>query len=95
MEIFTVKLMVWLTGPDGFFHCPHRYLSPMRPGHRVLPPESPATPSSQASSQPAGQTPRLPKSNSLSLFYKKCKTLFTCLFSVMTNIRVSLDYSKP
>uniref|UniRef100_A0A671W0I1 Retinoblastoma 1 n=1 Tax=Sparus aurata TaxID=8175 RepID=A0A671W0I1_SPAAU len=33
------------------------YLSPMRPGHRVLPPESP--------------TPRPPKSNSLSLFYKK------------------------
>lgn len=51
------------------------YLSPMRPGLRILPPESPATPSSQASSQPltqpAGQTPRLPKSNSLSLFYKK------------------------
>ncbi|XP_070773147.1 retinoblastoma-associated protein isoform X5 [Enoplosus armatus] len=34
------------------------YLSPMRPGLR--PP-----------TQPAGQTPRLPKSNSLSLFYKK------------------------
>uniref|UniRef100_A0A8C3B304 Retinoblastoma 1 n=1 Tax=Cyclopterus lumpus TaxID=8103 RepID=A0A8C3B304_CYCLU len=51
------------------------YLSPMRPGLRVLPPESPATPGSQAPSQPltqpAGQTPRLPKSNSLSLFYKK------------------------
>ncbi|KAM3600922.1 uncharacterized protein V6R79_004617 [Siganus canaliculatus] len=51
------------------------YLSPMRPGHRVLPPESSAPPSSQPSSQsaaqPAGQTPRLPKSNSLSLFYKK------------------------
>uniref|UniRef100_UPI003AAFA32C retinoblastoma-associated protein isoform X1 n=1 Tax=Centroberyx gerrardi TaxID=166262 RepID=UPI003AAFA32C len=51
------------------------YLSPMRPNHRVLPPESPATPSSQPASQapaqPAGQTPRLPKSNSLSLFYKK------------------------
>ncbi|KAF1378719.1 hypothetical protein PFLUV_G00193440 [Perca fluviatilis] len=51
------------------------YLSPMRPGLRVLPPESPATPSSQAASQPpaqpAGQTPRHPKSNSLSLFYKK------------------------
>uniref|UniRef100_A0A3Q3SAJ1 Retinoblastoma-associated protein n=1 Tax=Mastacembelus armatus TaxID=205130 RepID=A0A3Q3SAJ1_9TELE len=51
------------------------YLSPMRPGLRVLPPDSPATPSSQAScqalSQPAGQTPHLPKSNSLSLFYKK------------------------
>ncbi|XP_078122338.1 retinoblastoma-associated protein [Sander vitreus] len=51
------------------------YLSPMRPGLRVLPPESPATPSSQAASQPtaqpAGQTPHHPKSNSLSLFYKK------------------------
>ncbi|XP_045895574.1 retinoblastoma-associated protein [Micropterus dolomieu] len=51
------------------------YLSPVRPGHRVLPPESPATPTSQTSSQPptqpAGPTPRLPKSNSLSLFYKK------------------------
>uniref|UniRef100_A0A3Q3XFC8 Uncharacterized protein n=1 Tax=Mola mola TaxID=94237 RepID=A0A3Q3XFC8_MOLML len=51
------------------------YLSPIRPGLRVLPPDSPATPCPQASSQPptqpAGQTPRLPKSNSLSLFYKK------------------------
>ncbi|CAG5875392.1 unnamed protein product [Menidia menidia] len=48
------------------------YLSPVRPGHRVLPPESPATPNSQASQvQAAGQAPRLPKSNSLSLFYKK------------------------
>ncbi|XP_056267316.1 retinoblastoma-associated protein [Pseudoliparis swirei] len=52
------------------------YLSPMRPGLRVLPPESSATPGSQASAQPltqpgGGQTPRLPKSNSLSLFYKK------------------------
>uniref|UniRef100_A0A671W2S6 Retinoblastoma 1 n=1 Tax=Sparus aurata TaxID=8175 RepID=A0A671W2S6_SPAAU len=51
------------------------YLSPMRPGHRVLPPESPAPPSSQVTSQPltqpSGQTPRPPKSNSLSLFYKK------------------------
>lgn len=51
------------------------YLSPVRPGIRVLPPESPATPSSQASSQAApqaaSQTPRHPKSNSLSLFYKK------------------------
>ncbi|XP_076607375.1 retinoblastoma-associated protein isoform X2 [Chaetodon auriga] len=47
----------------------------MRPGLRVLPPESPATAASQASSQPptqpTSQTPRLPKSNSLSLFYKK------------------------
>lgn len=47
------------------------YLSPMHPGLRVSPPESPATPSSQASSQAASATPRLPKSNSLSLFYKK------------------------
>uniref|UniRef100_A0A3Q1AYS0 Retinoblastoma 1 n=1 Tax=Amphiprion ocellaris TaxID=80972 RepID=A0A3Q1AYS0_AMPOC len=47
------------------------YLSPMRPGSRVLPPGSPATPSSQTSSQAASQTPRHPKSNSLSLFYKK------------------------
>uniref|UniRef100_A0A8C7ZTF8 Retinoblastoma 1 n=1 Tax=Oryzias sinensis TaxID=183150 RepID=A0A8C7ZTF8_9TELE len=69
------------------------YLSPIRPGLRVLPPESPATPSSQASSQPtpqaAGQAPRQPKSNSLSLFYKKLyrlaytrlKTLCSCLLS--------------
>lgn len=59
------------------FHCPTRYLSPLRPGLRVLPPESSAPPRSQAPSQPplqpASQTPRLPKSNSLSLFYKKCK----------------------
>ncbi|CAJ1064163.1 retinoblastoma-associated protein [Xyrichtys novacula] len=51
------------------------YLSPVRPGLRILPPESPAAPTSLASSQPpaqtANQTPRLPKSNSLSLFYKK------------------------
>ncbi|CAK6953666.1 retinoblastoma-associated protein [Scomber scombrus] len=52
------------------------YLSPVRPGIRILAPESP---SSQAASQPptqpaaqtAGQTPRHTKSNSLSLFYKK------------------------
>uniref|UniRef100_A0A668AIT7 Retinoblastoma 1 n=1 Tax=Myripristis murdjan TaxID=586833 RepID=A0A668AIT7_9TELE len=51
------------------------YLSPMRPGHRVLPPESAATPGpqpvAQAPSQPTGQTPRPPRSNSLNLFYKK------------------------
>ncbi|KAM4545422.1 retinoblastoma-associated protein [Odontesthes bonariensis] len=51
------------------------YLSPMRPGQRVLPPDSPAAPASQTSSQPAvqvaGQATRHPKSNSLSLFYKK------------------------
>ncbi|RVE63674.1 hypothetical protein OJAV_G00138810 [Oryzias javanicus] len=69
------------------------YLSPIRPGLRVLPPESPATPSSQASSQPnsqaVGQAPRQSKSNSLSLFYKKLyhlaytrlKTLCSCLLS--------------
>lgn len=61
-----------------FFSPRHtRYLSPLRPGLRVLPPESSAPPSSQAPSQPApqpaSQAPRLPKSNSLSLFYKKCK----------------------
>lgn len=76
--LFTFVLMVSLTGPNGFLCCPLRYLSPMRPGLRVLPPESSATPGSQASAQPltqpgGGQTPRLPKSNSLSLFYKKCK----------------------
>uniref|UniRef100_A0A3Q1IIY4 Uncharacterized protein n=1 Tax=Anabas testudineus TaxID=64144 RepID=A0A3Q1IIY4_ANATE len=52
------------------------YLSPVRPGLRILPPDSPATSTSQASSQattqPASQSsPRHPKSNSLSLFYKK------------------------
>uniref|UniRef100_A0A673BWL1 Retinoblastoma 1 n=1 Tax=Sphaeramia orbicularis TaxID=375764 RepID=A0A673BWL1_9TELE len=55
------------------------YLSPMHPGLRVLPPESPAPPNSQHASQPqnqpalqpGGQTPRHLKSNSLSLFYKK------------------------
>ncbi|XP_061558132.1 retinoblastoma-associated protein isoform X1 [Phycodurus eques] len=55
------------------------YLSPVRPCLRILPPDSPATPGSQAAppppSQPApqavGQNPRHPKSNSLSLFYKK------------------------
>lgn len=52
------------------------YLSPIRPGMRVLPPDSPATPPqqptvSQSTSQAACQSPRQPKSNSLSLFYKK------------------------
>ncbi|XP_019941544.1 retinoblastoma-associated protein isoform X1 [Paralichthys olivaceus] len=51
------------------------YLSPVRPGHRVLPPESPGTVNSHASShaptQPPTQIPRHSKSNSLSLFYKK------------------------
>lgn len=69
----------------------------MRPGLCVLPPESPATPSSQASSQPptqpASQTPRLPKSNSLSLFYKKCKMMFRLLTIVALSklILIRLD----
>lgn len=53
------------------------YLSPVHLALRILPPESPATPTSQASSQapaqPASQPARPLKSNSLSLFYKKCK----------------------
>lgn len=74
---------------NAFFFPRHtRYLSPLRPGLRVLPPESSVPPSSQAPSQPppqpANQAPRLPKSNSLSLFYKKCKISFRlgkdCLF---------------
>lgn len=64
--------------PSGVCFCPRSYLSPIRPSHPVLPPESPATPgcqtASQAPSQAASQTPRHPKSNSLSLFYKKCKS---------------------
>lgn len=51
------------------------YLSPLRPGVRVLPPESTAAPSSlptaPAPNQPTPQHPRQAKSNSLSLFYKK------------------------
>uniref|UniRef100_A0AAX7SIM9 Retinoblastoma 1 n=1 Tax=Astatotilapia calliptera TaxID=8154 RepID=A0AAX7SIM9_ASTCA len=47
------------------------YLSPMRPGLRVLPPESSCQTSSQPASQPTSQPPRPLKSNSLSLFYKK------------------------
>lgn len=54
-----------------------RYLSPVRPGLRILPPETAATPNAQASSQPptqpVSQPARALKSNSLSLFYKKCK----------------------
>uniref|UniRef100_M4AMR4 Retinoblastoma-associated protein n=1 Tax=Xiphophorus maculatus TaxID=8083 RepID=M4AMR4_XIPMA len=52
------------------------YLTPTRPASRVLPPDSPATPpqqptASQSTSQAPCQAPRQPKSNSLSLFYKK------------------------
>uniref|UniRef100_A0A8C3B2V6 Retinoblastoma-associated protein n=1 Tax=Cyclopterus lumpus TaxID=8103 RepID=A0A8C3B2V6_CYCLU len=50
---------------------PASFSQPLQHNHTA----SPATPGSQAPSQPltqpAGQTPRLPKSNSLSLFYKK------------------------
>lgn len=60
-----------------------RYLSPVRPGLRILPPETAATPNTQASSQPPTQPVSQParplKSNSLSLFYKKCKTLIAPL----------------
>lgn len=49
----------------------------MRPGLRILPPETSATPTAQASSQPSSQPASQParplKSNSLSLFYKKRK----------------------
>nr|XP_046267809.1 retinoblastoma-associated protein [Scatophagus argus]XP_046267810.1 retinoblastoma-associated protein [Scatophagus argus] len=69
------------------------YLSPMRPGHRVLSPESPATLSSQSSSQPptqpATQTPRLPKSNSLSLFYKKLYRLAYTRLKVLCSYLLS------
>uniref|UniRef100_A0A4W5NBU7 Retinoblastoma-associated protein n=1 Tax=Hucho hucho TaxID=62062 RepID=A0A4W5NBU7_9TELE len=48
------------------------YLSPVRPSSRTLPAaESTAPPSSQPSAPAPHQTPRHPKSNSLSLFYKK------------------------
>lgn len=51
------------------------YLSPIRPGVRIIPPGSPAAPSSQpsapASNDPAPLQPRHARSNSLSLFYKK------------------------
>ena len=57
-----------------YLHLPYRYLSPVRPGHRVLPPpECPGTPTSQVS-LPQAQTPQHPRSNSLSLFYKKRET---------------------
>uniref|UniRef100_A0A3Q3ALP1 Retinoblastoma-associated protein n=1 Tax=Kryptolebias marmoratus TaxID=37003 RepID=A0A3Q3ALP1_KRYMA len=54
----------------------HNHTAADLSGQRVLPPESPSSQSGpQASSQPpsqaASQAPRQPKSNSLSLFYKK------------------------
>lgn len=77
---FKYVLRVYSESCNWVFPLSYRYLSPMRPGHRVLPPESPAPPSSQVTSQPltqpSGQTPRPPKSNSLSLFYKKCTMSF-------------------
>lgn len=65
------------------------YLSPVRPGLRIFPPETSATPTTQASSQPPAQPASQPasqparplKSNSLSLFYKKCKTPSNLSFS--------------
>ncbi|XP_053703810.1 retinoblastoma-associated protein isoform X1 [Synchiropus splendidus] len=47
------------------------YLSPVRSGVRILPPDSPARPASLPAPPAASQTPLQPKSNSLSLFYKK------------------------
>ncbi|XP_061595820.1 retinoblastoma-associated protein [Cololabis saira] len=76
------------------------YLSPVRPGHRILPPESPATPTSQASPQPscqaAGQAPRHPKSNSLSLFYKKLYRLaYTRLKTLCSYLLMSHPELEP
>lgn len=72
------------------------YLSPMRPGLRVSPPESTATPSAQGSSPPASQaanqTPRHPKSNSLSLFYKK---LYRLAYMRLKNLCTYLLPSHP
>uniref|UniRef100_A0AAQ4R613 Retinoblastoma 1 n=1 Tax=Gasterosteus aculeatus aculeatus TaxID=481459 RepID=A0AAQ4R613_GASAC len=68
------------------------YLSPVRGGLRDLPPESPATPTSQTLNQPAGQTPRLPKSNSLSLFYKK---LYRLAYTRLQLLCSSLLSSHP
>ncbi|XP_058482776.1 retinoblastoma-associated protein isoform X2 [Solea solea] len=72
------------------------YLSPVRPGHRVLPPESPDAANSQASTQapnqPANQTPRQPKSNSLSLFYKK---LYRLAYTRMEKLCTYLLSSHP
>ncbi|KAM3868853.1 retinoblastoma-associated protein [Diretmus argenteus] len=73
------------------------YLSPMRPGHRILPPESSATPNSQpacqAPTQPApqgaGQTPRHSRSNSLSLFYKKLYRLAYMRLKVLCSYLLS------
>lgn len=76
-----------------------RYLSPVRPGLRILPPETAATPNTQASSQPPTQPVSQParplKSNSLSLFYKKCKTPIASwtLFSSSLKLR-SLDVNR-
>ncbi|XP_061659077.1 retinoblastoma-associated protein [Syngnathoides biaculeatus] len=73
------------------------YLSPVRPCPRVPPPDSAATAKSQAgpspSSQPApqavGQNPRQPKSNSLSLFYKKLYRLAYTRLKVLCSYLLS------
>lgn len=70
-----------------------RYLSPVRPGLRILPPETTATPNTQASSQPPTQPVSQParplKSNSLSLFYKKCKTPIACWTLFFRSLKLS------
>ncbi|XP_015251259.1 PREDICTED: retinoblastoma-associated protein isoform X2 [Cyprinodon variegatus] len=73
------------------------YLSPTRPGLRVLPPESPATPpqqpaASQSAPQAPCQAPRQPKSNSLSLFYKK---LYRLAYTRLKTLCSSLLSSHP
>uniref|UniRef100_A0A8C5BCM3 Retinoblastoma 1 n=1 Tax=Gadus morhua TaxID=8049 RepID=A0A8C5BCM3_GADMO len=48
------------------------YLSPVRPGYRVLPPpQCPGTPPTSLGSLSQAPIPQHPRSNSLSLFYKK------------------------
>lgn len=77
------------------------YLSPVRPDVRILPPETSATtqassqPPAQPASQPASQPARPPKSNSLSLFYKKCKTPSILPFTTWElNFRLA-DENRP
>lgn len=66
------------------------YLSPVRPGVRILPPELPATPSKttpQTPNQP--QPPKHARSNSLSLFYKKLYRL------AYTRLKMLCSYLLP
>ncbi|KAM9846676.1 retinoblastoma-associated protein [Aulostomus maculatus] len=73
------------------------YLSPVRAGLHILPPDSPAKPGSQAASQPptqpapqaTSQTPRPPRSNSLSLFYKKLYRLAYCRLKMLCSYLLS------